>query len=350
MKTHAVKLPYSAAPELLLADLAKVPASAWQSHYNHKEYEGDWAVAPLRSVAGHPDIIYAVPNSGQSDFYKNTSLLENCLAFKAAVSFFQCPVGAVRLMRLGAGARILEHSDYMETGEVREIRLHIPIQTNPGVQFWVNHQLVPMLPGEFWFADFSMPHRVENQGDTDRIHLVIDCIANEWLDALILRSAQIQAITAFLQKIGIPVEAGEFTEPSFLPGILIRNGGIIYDTKKLDLPGDLLHEAGHIAVAETGVEMQGDVTKDDPNAMGTEIAAILWSFAALKAIGLPESVVFHGQGYKGHSDWYIDNFRSGQYIGLPLLEWMGLTAGPEKAKKLGVEPFPNMLNWVRPRS
>ncbi len=43
----------------------------------------------------------------------------------------------------------------------------------------------------------------------------------------------------------------------------------------------------------------------------------------------------------------IDNFTAGNYIGLPLLQWFGMTVEPRHAAARGVEPFPHMLRWVR---
>ncbi|MBL7825672.1 MAG: aspartyl/asparaginyl beta-hydroxylase domain-containing protein [Saprospiraceae bacterium] len=344
---HAVKLPFSFNHRQLQSDLAKLPENAWISHYRSDEYKGDWAVLPLRSVCGHAEVIYAVPNSGQPDFYQNTALLEQCPSFLEVLSVFQCPIGAARLMRLGAGARILEHRDHMGDANQLEIRLHIPIQTNDAVQFWVDGHLTHMHTGELWYADFSRPHHVENNGSTDRIHLVVDCLCNDWLAAQINKAVELHAILQFLEEIGIPAMLQTIDTQTFLPGIAIENGAMVIDPEKLQHPGDILHEAGHIAVTESRSTLQVDMTKGDPNAMGLEIAAILWSYAALTHIGLPPESVFHTNGYRGSNQWFIDNFTQGSYMGLPLLEWMGLTAGVEKARLMGVEPFPHMLKWLR---
>jgi quercetin dioxygenase-like cupin family protein len=42
-----------------------------------------------------------------------------------------------------------------------------------------------MHEGELWYLDFSQKHRVENNGATDRIHLVMDCKVNDWLVEII---------------------------------------------------------------------------------------------------------------------------------------------------------------------
>ena len=55
------------------------------------------------------------------------------------------------------------------------------------------------------------------------------------------------------------------------------------------------------------------------------MAVLLWSYAAAKKIGLAPEVVFHEDGYKGEAIWLREQFESKNYIGLPLLQWLGLT-------------------------
>jgi hypothetical protein len=332
----AFRLPFQFEPQRLLADLQQIAADEWIRHYRNDEYEGEWAVAPLRSVAGHPAVVHAVPIGQQPDFYRNTPLLDRCPYFRTVLDLFHCPIGAVRLMLLGAGARILEHKDDMGQGAAQEVRLHIPIQTNEAVHFWLNHQRIPMQVGELWYADFSQVHSVENNSLEPRIHLVLDCQMNDWLKNL-LQTAQ---ICHFLQQIGIQSHFVTLEQETFLPGIAIDRGSLQIDLEQLKYPGDLLHEAGHIAVSTPAerVVKGGNITENDPDAMGPEIAAILWSYAAAKAAGISPETVFHPHGYKGASDWHLEQFASGNYIGLPLLTWMGMTDGD----------FPAMKHWLRP--
>ncbi len=56
-------------------------------------------------------------------------------------------------------------------------------------------------------------------------------------------------ILAFLREIGLDVMAAELDDATFLPGITIDRGKILYDAARLTYPGDLLHGAGRIAVA-----------------------------------------------------------------------------------------------------
>lgn len=81
-------------------------------------------------------------------------------------------------------------------------------------------------------------------------------------------------ISDFLQEIGVGVRACALPEPCFLPGIHIQQGKLLVDETRLLYPGDLLHEAGHLAItpAPRRVELHGDIGSD----LGEEIGAI-WS-------------------------------------------------------------------------
>lgn len=62
-------------------------------------------------------------------------------------------------------------------------RLHVPLATNPDVEFRLDGSRVVMEAGSTWYLRLSDPHRVSNKGATDRVHLVIDALTNEWLSA-----------------------------------------------------------------------------------------------------------------------------------------------------------------------
>ena len=151
--------------------------------------------------------------------------------------------------------------------------------------------------------------------------------------------AHVHRLIAFLTSIGIEVEAAKLGDDTFLPGLTVDGRRLLYDESKLLHPGDLLHEAGHIAVA-------------GPSAIGEfggelEIAAILWSYAAARAIGIDPSVVFHDAGYRGKARGLLRTFGFGVYPGLPYLEAAGIAYGPSRAAELGVEPFPHVVSWLR---
>ncbi|MFN0317384.1 MAG: hypothetical protein ACKVQA_20365 [Burkholderiales bacterium] len=154
-----------------------------------------------------------------------------------------------------------------------------------------------------------------------------------------------QTITDFLGETGIPITFRPLTQNTFLPGIWIEKGALVVDEGKLTQPGDLLHEAGHIAVlpASGRPHLNGQVDSDP----GQEMAAIAWSWAALVRLNLAPELVFHPQGYKGASRSIVENFSQGRFFGVPLLQWYGMTLGSEPGNGLGVRPYPAMISWLR---
>ncbi|MBF02197.1 MAG: hypothetical protein CMP76_02760 [Flavobacterium sp.] len=161
--------------------------------------------------------------------------------------------------------------------------------------------------------------------------------------------ATLEKITSFLSEIGISLLEKELTNDTFLPGLALSNKGIEIDYNKLLYPGDILHEAGHLAVT-TAEDREKISTPDMPQewpTQGDEIGAMLWSYAAAIHLEIPLDIVFHSNGYKGSSEWLIQSYKENNFIGLPLLEWFGLTYGPEKAIENNVQPFPHMIQWIR---
>lgn len=160
---------------------------------------------------------------------------------------------------------------------------------------------------------------------------------------------QLDKVLDFINKIGLNIIEKELENDTFLPGLSLGTNCIYVDYSKLLYPGDLLHEAGHLAVATAEIRSKIGTSEQDVNwpTDGEEIATILWSFAAAKHLEIPLETVFHPNGYKNQSEWLIENFTNKNYIGLPLLEWMELTLSEEKAKQLNKESFPIMQKWIR---
>jgi hypothetical protein len=158
-------------------------------------------------------------------------------------------------------------------------------------------------------------------------------------------------IIDFITQIGIEVETAVIEEETFLPGILIKDGKILIDHDKLLYPGDLLHEAGHLAVMSSSDRQTsaGNIgeQKEYNQQAGEEMMAIAWSYAALTHLQLQPEVVFHPDGYKGSSNWLIEQYTGGKYIALPTLQWIGLCYDEKRAEEMKAKPFPHMLKWLR---
>jgi hypothetical protein len=151
-------------------------------------------------------------------------------------------------------------------------------------------------------------------------------------------------ILNWLQQIGVTVRLAPLGADTFLPGVTLEPGGLIVDPDRLLYPGDLLHEAGHLATmlpaqrASTGSNAGSD--------MGYEIAAQTWSYAAALHLALPPEIIFHAAGYKGAAQTLIQIYSDGN-AGVPLLQWMGLTLDSTQAAAISTPPYPHMIRWLR---
>ena len=178
----------------LQADLAGLVAADYVPHFNTRYYQGDWSAVPLRSIGGRADQIY--PDPTKKNAFADTPLLARCPYVRDVLAALPCPQQAVRFLRLKAGSIVKEHRDFELGFEDGEVRLHIPVHTNPGVVFRLDGQRVVMHEGECWYNNFNLPHSVENRGSADRVHLVIDCVVNDWLRARLTADAANAAAAA----------------------------------------------------------------------------------------------------------------------------------------------------------
>jgi aspartyl/asparaginyl beta-hydroxylase (cupin superfamily) len=81
------------------------------------------------------------------------------------------------LVKLTAGKSIRPHVDTVGFSLVVGRRIHIPIQTNDDCFFTVGGDRRNLKLGEMWeINNDKKEHSVENLGETDRIHLIVDWI------------------------------------------------------------------------------------------------------------------------------------------------------------------------------
>ena len=107
-----------------------------------------------------------------------------------------CEFERVRFMKLEAGKVIGKHSDKIDKdlgfNDGQIIRVHVPIRTNDDVVFSlfessrakVAHEY-RLKTGHYYYTDVTKPHAVRNMSDVDRIHLVVDCYANDTLRTMV---------------------------------------------------------------------------------------------------------------------------------------------------------------------
>ena len=157
----------------------------WVSHVNQNDYEGGWQVLPLRGLTSNRDahpivqaMLISADNPGE---YSNYSTIEQIPGVALLLDQLQCGVLSARLMMLEAGAEIKEHRDHGLCFSQGQVRLHLCLTSDDKVRFTVAGETIPIKEGELWYINADEPHAVVNNSDTSRIHLVVDCLSNDWL-------------------------------------------------------------------------------------------------------------------------------------------------------------------------
>jgi hypothetical protein len=181
----------------LAHDLTRMP-DAWWSVHQGPFHDGGWESISLWAPRG--DLREQRSTGGPLE---PTEALGRCPTVRAVLEAMPAERNRVRFMRLRAGARILRHSDPIETISPRLLRLHVPILTSPDVHFAVHDIRIQMKPGEVWHVDVRFEHEVHNAGTTDRVHLVVDLIGNAATDDWLQRSesvGQARLVEYFLKQ------------------------------------------------------------------------------------------------------------------------------------------------------
>ena len=148
-------------------------------------------------------------------------------------------------------------------------------------------------------------------------------------------SPEAAAILRFLREIGIEAREGVVDGETFLPGMRVESGAIVYDAERLKYPGDLLHEAAHIAF--TPLANRSALSDDMQTDAGDEMAAMAWSYAAAVHLDLDPAIVFHAHGYRGEGASIHENFRARRYVGVSMLQWREMTTDAA---------YPAMTKWL----
>ncbi len=132
--------------------------------------EADWS--PLPEGEGWSRLALIEPDGRGGS--REHPQLTHCPALRGAADRFGAKILALTLARLNPGGGVHEHRDLSGGLSMGVVRLHLPLITDPGVEFRVDGQRVVMLPGEIWQLDTTHAHAVHNHGQAARIHLIID--------------------------------------------------------------------------------------------------------------------------------------------------------------------------------
>jgi len=169
---NSLKLPFQFDASIIKKELAQFSKDDFTDIYNPSvTLKTLWLKHFIVPIGGPDDKIKFVP----------TESLEKCPYLLSIFETFKCRTETFRIHTLDPGASIRPHHDSGYSFQNGKVRLHIPIQTNDKVEILLENEPVRMKEGECWYCNFHNLHEVHNRGDEPRVHLILDCIVNDWL-------------------------------------------------------------------------------------------------------------------------------------------------------------------------
>lgn len=178
-----IQLPMRYDADRLAQEVLAIGEGAWREH--PQKFAGN-SMLPLVAVDGDP------ANEEFAGQMRPTPELERCPYLQQVLASIGTTVGRTRLMRLSAGAEVKRHADQGYYWAER-VRVHVPIITQPTVRFECDTSAVNMAAGECWIFDTWRQHRVLNQDERQRIHLVCDTVGGERFWAQVRAGRRVQA-------------------------------------------------------------------------------------------------------------------------------------------------------------
>jgi hypothetical protein len=182
-----------------------------------------------------------------------------------------------------------------------------------------------------------------------------------------------QVCVSFVRNVvGLRVDEVSVPADTVLPHVRIHEGGLLVDVARC-YPGDVLHEAGHIAIMPGAFRplANGDLKavgkamrkhlEDHPEGLAThpedpvcraliqvsdpEVTA--WQYAAAVAVGLPMQWLFPPGTYGDEGPDILRSLQHSAYVGINGLQaahWTVIRANPHR--KLPV--YPQLAHWLSP--
>ena len=161
-----IQLPLSFDAGALAREISAIDEAHWRSHPGG--IPGNSAL-PLITTGGDPD------SDQVTGAMRPTPWLERLPYLMQVLETLGATWGRSRLMRLSGQSEVTGHVDINYYWR-EHMRVHVPIVTTPSVRFQCGEDEVNMAAGECWIFDTWRHHRVLNQGNETRIHLVADTV------------------------------------------------------------------------------------------------------------------------------------------------------------------------------
>lgn len=191
------------------AELDAYGASGFAQHYSDYNKRKSWTSFALHGYSDDPSFIIKPAEMSKSWKEEHPAEMELKVHLTSAAPKFPATMNVVqrlglrldrvRFMRLRSkDGELSRHADITDreagTADGFVSRIHIPIRTSEAVTFfgWTarGRKMETTLPrGALCYLDQRKPHAVKNADPAlDRVHLVVDCFADEKLRALLVKA------------------------------------------------------------------------------------------------------------------------------------------------------------------
>ena len=168
------RFPFELDSEALLADLETSEKFEFSKH-PLRYHDGSWTAINLMYAGGSTEYTHDGDYGYGAGDAEATPVLAECPYFQDVLERLPGKKIMARLSALPPGGRILRHYDPIESADFGQLRLHIPIRSNPSkVVFHLGFLRQRWRPGELWYGDFTFPHSVYNKADYTRVNMIID--------------------------------------------------------------------------------------------------------------------------------------------------------------------------------
>lgn len=208
----------------LAEKIAQIPPARWLESERERLFDVHRDTQALL-VVHFEDFKYEKPDYREL-YFELRSELQPLVDYVS--SYYQNNGFIVRLLlaKLLSGGKIPPHTD-AGYSLLNSHRVHLPIITNEKVDFVVGDETKNMQVGELWEINNGAVHAVENRGDEDRIHLIIDWMPN------------------------YAGESEEVTLAAGRPGGLEAHGIDPAELNEMVAQGHRLHQSGQFSKAES---------------------------------------------------------------------------------------------------
>ncbi len=155
--------------------VAAIPASVWDSENSHKPNKFEALDKTQHIVFRFVSDLHDHRVSYDLPIWSEWS--EKVMpVMQQATQFYGYKRGAysrVMLAKMDPGGEILLHVD-SEPASGFPHKIHVPLQTNPRVKFYVKPYYYHFQVGKAYEVNNRIGHAVKNDGDTSRVHLIFE--------------------------------------------------------------------------------------------------------------------------------------------------------------------------------